>query len=706
MEIKSFIVSDYSTLEFLENLYLVYPPLVAAFDTETTGLSILEDKPFLFQFGWYSQDTDTIYIGVIDLEDTPEGVEWIRHWHDLAAQAPLYLAHNIKYDLHMIANIGVPYTHNNISDTMFYIRFAHDNIPTARGGVALKLKQYCTKYVDSSAKDHDSLIQRERTQIAKELNKKLKDHLGWTMKKVDEFFKDATNIAEDFPDIQSYLKYTEWKNSLPKSIKHTQGRVNSKDIPYTLVNRKLLHDYAALDIVWVIRVFLQTAPVIKARGTEEGLRRENECIYPMWDMERQGFYLDKDYVTQSYYRMRSYIRQRRQELKDYAGMDITANQNAVLLELLIDNGIDIDNTNAVTLNRIHKDYPDHPMLNVVDTVVELRTLEKWFTTYLMRFLDKDVIYTSINQVGAASLRMSSDFQQFPNGAIVTKDGQELFNPRRAVKVPPYADAISYLDYSQIELRVQALYTILVGHPDLNLCRAYMPYQCHCKSVDGVDVPFDYNDPECIAHAYDTVWYLNEDPDQEWIPVDVHGATAKAAFNIDEQHEHYKELRGLGKRVNFAKNYGAQRGKIGEMFPDYDDATITAIDGGYYKAFPGIKFYQNYCYEIEQYQPYATNLFGIRYWNVSGHNLINMLIQGSSATLLKEKIVEMYEFLKPYKTKMLMPIHDEVQFITYDDELHLIPKLQKIMQSWDVYIPIVADAELTRTYWSEKEDYNE
>lgn len=685
--------------------YLLYPPLAAAFDTETTGLSIIEDKPFLFQFGWYNKEHDTIFVGVIDIEHTPNGVHLIQMWHNTVQTAPVYLAHNIKYDLHMLINIGAPYPYDNISDTMFYIRFAHDNISERNGGVKLGLKDYCTKYIDPSAKQHDHLIQLERSAIAKRYNQELKNKLGWTLKQVDEFFGDSTNIAEDFPTVQDYLKYIEWKNSLPKDIKNVKGKLSGSDIPYTLVNRETVIQYGIMDIVWVIKVFLQTEPVIKARKTEEGLRIENECIRPILEMERHGYDIDQDYVQQCFSKMRTYIRQRRQDLREYTGLNITANQNKELLKYFRLNGLNIQSTGAEVLNRIHKDYPNHHVQPVVDAVLELRTLEKWLSTYLMRFMGRKKIYTQLNQVGAASLRMSSDFQQFPKDAIKTQEGEELFNPRRAIKVPDGVDAIAYLDYSQIELRVQALYTILVGHPDLQLCRAYMPYKCHCKTAENIKVFFDYKDPECIKHAYDTVWYLNENPEQEWVPTDVHGATTKAAFNIDENHPGYHSLRYLGKRVNFAKNYGAQRGKISEMFPDYDDATITAIDGGYYKAFPGIKYYQDYCYQLANYQPYATNLFGVRYWNVSGHNLINMLIQGSSATLLKKKIVEIYNFLKPYKTKMLLPIHDEIQFLTYNDELHLLPQIKAIMEDWEVYVPIVADMELTRTYWSEKEDYN-
>lgn len=696
MEIISQVIKNDFDMYIMLDYYKNYPPLASAFDTEGSGLSIVEDKPFLFQFGW--TDGKKIYVGVFWLKH-PKAKKWLNKWHQVVKDSPVYLAHNIKFDLHMLENIGMPYEHNNISDTMFYIRFAHNNVSIRNGGVILGLKDYCARYIDKSAKTHDSEIQHFRMQTAKRYNIKLKEALGWSMRKIDDFFKDFTVIDEDFPTIQDLVAYNNWKNSLPKDIKNVRGKLGTQDIPYTMIPARLIEKYGIMDIVWVLKIFLQTSPVIEARGTMAGLLKENKFIRPAYAMERLGFDIDRQYVTDSFYKMRTYIRKRRQDLIDAAGFEVTANQNAVLLKFFQDTGLDITGTGVNILNRIHKDYPDYEYQDVVDIVQELRTLEKWFSTYLIRFLDKDKIYTQINQVGAASLRMSSDFQQFPKAGIFTTDGEELFNPRRAVMVPKYADAIAYLDYSQIELRVQALYTILVGHPDTHLCRAYMPLECH--SDNGTE--FDYNNPSHIASAYTLVWYQNED-NKVWVPTDVHGATAKAAFNIDETHPDFKEMRYLGKTVNFAKNYGAQRNKIAEMFPDYDDDTIDKIDQGYYKAFPGIKHYQSYCYELANIQPYATNLFGIRFWNVSGHNLINMLIQGSSATLLKNKIIEIYEFLKPYKTKMLMPIHDEIQFITYDDELHLLPKLKEIMETWEAPIPIVADIELTRTYWTEKEDY--
>ena len=192
---------------------------------------------------------------------------------------------------------------------------------------------------------------------------------------------------------------------------------------------------------------------------------------------------------------------------------------------------------------------------------------------------------------------------------------------------------------------QAFYTILVGHPDLNLCRAYMPYKCHNEQFGA----FDYKNPEHIKHWNDK-WYLDEDPTQQWVPTDVHGATTTQATGLKPGDEGFKEARyAIGKRTNFAKNYGASYKKIRQMYPNKTEEECHRIDDAYYKAFPGVKTYHAYCYEQTAYSN-TPNMFGIKYYNVSGHKLINLLIQGSAAYYLKYKIRELYDYAKANNIK--------------------------------------------------------
>ena len=75
-----------------------------------------------------------------------------------------------------------------------------------------------------------------------------------------------------------------------------------------------------------------------------------------------------------------------------------------------------------------------------------------------------------------------------------------------------------------------------------------------------------------------------------------------------------------------------------MFPDKTYEECVKINDSYYKAFPGVKEYHNYCNERANLYSNTANLFGVRYYNVTGHKLKNLLIQGSAAFYLKLKII--------------------------------------------------------------------
>ena len=700
------------------------------FDTETTGLNIKYDTPFLLPFGYMYKDTAYIYC--VDIENEETFYQAALSLIALARKGKGLCGHNIKYDLHMLNNIKIN-TPDNIHyvDTMILIRLAHDALTPENGGPPLGLKEYATKYIDRSAKDHEHLIKAERMQIAKDYNKKLKDTLykidrKWTIRYLDEYFKDVLHSVDTLDDNVKEA-YRDWYKTIPEDIRKnmTLGRVESDDVPYTYTNRKRTIEYAMYDIVWTMEIYLQCIEAIKARDNMEALRREECMIMPLVRMESCGFQIDEKYVREVTVALADYLKQQREALYNLVGK-IGIGQHAEIKKILIIKyNLAVPGTGKEDLNRIYDELkvkePDSEVVRFIGLVQELRTLEKWYSTYLLRFvreLDQGHkrIYTQINQVGTVSGRVTSDFQQFPKYGINKEDGTPLFHPRRMIIKSPGYKGIAYLDYSQVELRLQALYTILVGHADTNLCRAYMPYECvriveddiGCGLSQSYFEPFDYKNPEHIAHAYDWKWYLKEDTSKEWVPTDVHAATTHVAFpDLDVHSDEFKKLRGkIGKRVNFAKNYGAQFNRIKLMFPDYDDETIHRIDNAYYGAFPGVKKYHEYCYEIAKEKAYVVNLFGVKYYGLSGHKVINTLVQGSGAYLLKERIKEVDEYIQKHhlKTRMQMQIHDELSYEVYPGEEEHVLEFKKIMQKFDgTYVPIIADLEFTTTSWADKEE---
>ena len=705
------------------------------FDTETTGLNIKYDLPFVLPWGFIVDDEAFIYCVDRDKD---------QHLFQQTGLAIVKLAtdkglcgHNIKYDLHMLNNIGIE-TPDEIHyrDTMILIRLAHDALTVANGGPPLGLKEYATKYIDRSAKDHEHLLKEERKNIAKEYNTILKNRLykvdrKWTISYLNDYFKDVLHSVDTL-DERARAVYLEWYNDLPEQIRNnmTTGSVTSEDIPYNLLDRDRVIEYAMYDIVWTMEIFLQCTPAIEARKNQEALRRE-ECIIPaLVRMESCGFQIDGEYVRQVTKDLAEYLENQRNELIKLTNEKINVGQHQKIKEILNNKyNLNVVATGKEDLNRTYDELkaanPDAEVVKFIGLIQELRTLEKWYTTYLLRFvreldLGHTRIYTQINQVGTVSGRVTSDFQQFPKYGINKADGTPLFHPRKMIVKSDGFKGIAYLDYSQVELRLQALYTILVGSPDLNLCRAYMPYECYCIEDDG-DIgcglaqyhfePFDYTNPDHIKHAYDRDWYLKEDTSKKWTPTDVHAATTSVAFpDIDPSSDEFKKLRGkVGKRVNFAKNYGAQFNRIKVMFPDYDDDTIHRIDDAYYKAFPGVKNYHEYCYEIVKTAACVPNLFGVKYYGLSGHKLINCLVQGSGAYLLKERIKEVDEYIQKNKLKsrMQMQIHDEISYEIYPGEEEHVYKFKEIMQKFEgSYVPIVADLEFTTTNWADKYETEE
>lgn len=708
-------------------------PKYHAFDTETTGLHIVLDKPFLYQFGFIDIATKRGWAFSVDLERQPKlSKQVIKNWQDyLALNKHVLLGANIKFDMHMATNIGIPLASSvKVSDIQFWIRYGHDALSINEGGPPLALKDYATKYVDRNARMHENLLHLEQSQMAKHYNNLLKQRLAHckvperlkgiyksvTLSCLTDIMKDPILEIKELPEdiLEVYL---DWRDSLPIWLQRKVLKlVEASDIPYNRLNRETLTRYALDDIVWTLETFWKCYQAVKARENMAGVLLENKLIFPLYRMERVGFHTDKEYLEQSRLILKEYILERRTLLKELTSADFKIGQHAFIKDMMNEDfDWNLPSTGAAVvdleLSKLIRENPNNPAIKVMQLIQELRTLEKWYSAYIIRFqktleyYNTDRLYTQLNQVGAITGRFTSDFQQFPKEAIFKEDGTEIFHPRKIVITSPEQGYkyLGYADFSQIELRFQAFYTILVGTPDLNLCRAYMPYKCHQK--DGTK--FNYEDPKLIKR-WNEEWFLDENPEEKWHPTDVHAATTIAA-GYSKDDPNFKTYRTkIGKKTNFAKNYGAQYAKIKQMFPDKTEEECKRINEAYYIAFPGVKNYHQYCYNRASYSN-TVNMFGVKYYNVSGHKLINFLVQGSAAFYLKTKLIALDDYIrsKGLKTRMQMNIHDEVDFEIAEDELPELRNFQAIMEDWpEGQVPIVAEPTFSTTNWAEQKDLKE
>lgn len=688
------------------DLFKQVQPQACAFDTETDGLHIKLCRPFFIGFGF---DGHTF---TWDLTTQPEMNDFvIEAMYACAKRSEKFVGWNVKYDLHMMRNAGYEYPYQNVTDGMIYARLAHDAKTIKEGGISLALKDYASRFIDLNAKHMERRLKEEKTFIISRLTAQLKHRTGLTKKALEDYFSDSLLTPDDLPE-QIRAGYYQWlEHDVPPEMRgRFHNLPSAEDIPYTILNRDVVEEYLHYDIIYTLESYWKSREVALARQQHQTIELEEKVLLPLYRMEGVGFAMDKPYIAQAQQQMKAYLQKRRQDLVDLAECPITSSQNKLILNLLQSKfGLDIQSTGKDVLNmivqRLKEQEPEHPALNFISTLQELRTLEKWYSTYVLRLVREaelgDRIYTTVNQCGAVSGRVSSDFQQFPKNGLKDQEGNEIFHPRRMIKVTPGCDYIAYLDYSQIELRVQALYTIFVMGGDLNMCRAYMPYKCISKETEEV---FDDLNHDHLRRWNTGEWYLLEQPDIHWEPVDVHGATTQSAFpELAVGSPEFKKMRSKGKATNFAKNYGASKFALIQQF-GFSPELAAKLDAGYNAAFPGVVDYRHYVDHLLRCKPFAQNLFGRRYYGANAHLCCNYLVQGSSADFLKSKIIEIDEYLisRGCKSTFQMNIHDECSFEIAPGEAYILHDLKEIMEDFPgARVPIVADLELTTTTWAEK-----
>jgi DNA polymerase I len=661
-----------------------------AFDTETTGLNIMIDTPFLIGFGFdkciFTFEPKEHYVDAMYRIFQQEDVKYV-------------FAHNAKFDYHMMINMGKP-----IPDDVPYA----DSLTVARlteyadviGG--LSLKELGKKLVDEDAgygqeviREHVNKLKRDKRNAFKA---KLKNHMG---------IKNVGTIWKEYNQRIPYVKYEhddifKW---IDENYKEANYEDSYKDEPNLMIN------YLADDIFIILEVRKRLWDVLTAVDVDlKTFERENKLIKVVADVDRQGLRADIPYLLESLDKITKYIDVQTEKMHRVAQRKFLINSHQAVKNLYEHRfQVVLKATDRKTLQYIIEGDFSEDAKSVAKYILELRSLEKYKTTYIEGMLKRIIngrVYTEIKNAGTITGRVSSNLQQQPSKGLYDEQGNEIFHPRRAIQADENK-SIYYLDFKGMELRIQAMYTLLLGEGDLNLCRAFIPYKCKSFITNEM---YDINKDADFIHTGE---WLNEN-DEPWEPVDVHTETTLKAFpDIKVTDKDFKNYRLLGKRVNFLKNYGGMEGRLKSEL-GVSDEIAQALDQGYYKAFPRVLDYQKWVdTQIRKYG-YVENLFGRRYYmqyEGNSYKCYNYLIQGFGADFLKTKELEIFEFLKKQnaKTKMALFVHDEIQFhVPADEEETIIPEIKRIMENnkdFMKYIPLPCDVEKTTTNWAEKEAIN-
>lgn len=654
------------------------------FDTETDGLNIITSKPFLFQYGLVDEKLNLLGIQSFYKEDVASRNQFINYLR----QAVTLVGHNIKFDVHMCINNGIDiniFESKNYIDTAVLARLVIDHDKQSDKAFSTALKKLAVRFLGIDSSDEERKLKAELSNLTIQHKQGLKDYLvannvwvpGITQREDTKVLNDIYNnwhkVFHKYPTIKPHRQMYFTKFPAP----------TYRDCSNVVV-------YGEGDIKHTHGLFKLWYPRVVSLKQSDTLVRISRATFPLILMERKGLTVDvprllndRDMLLQEYSKTKI--------IDPRTGAQLSIGQHAKLKELYeYESGMSLASADKEARSQV-------AMFSAAANAADyISKMDKYISTYIAGIINKLTlvngeykVFTQYNLAGTVTGRLSSDFQQFPKEPLELSNGHKV-DIRAWFIVPKQNKYMFYMDYSQLELRLQCEWTNIVnGQPDINLVRAFNPY----RTIIGMDGKH----------------YLEEDPTIEWKPTDLHGLTAKTAFpGIDENHPEWKHYRQLGKRANFACNYGASAPKIQESL-HVDFKTAQALVAGYKKTFKGVVDFGNWLNRQTHITDNIPNLFLRRYYSRNKHQLNNWLVQGSGADLLLLKLREVYEYIKtrPHWNFMIT-VHDEIGYTCDDIPEQQLQKEIKDIQSIMGYsfsaVDIVADVEVTQTCWSDKDDW--
>ena len=408
--------------------------------------------------------------------------------------------------------------------------------------------------------------------------------------------------------------------------------------------------------------------ILKPKLTELGCDRlfydmEMPLMPVLAYMERNGVCIDTEGLKETSQLFTERMQQIEDEVHKLTGVpDLNISSPKQVGEVLFDRLHIIDKpkktktgqyvTSEEVLESLRSKHP------AVEKILAYRGLKKLLGTYidalpLLINPDTGHIHTSFNQTVAATGRLSSSNPNLQNIPVRDAEGKEV----RKAFIPEPGQEFFSADYSQIELRIMAHLS-----QDENLLEAFRS-----------------------GH-------------------DIHAATAAKIFHKPIEAVSGDERR-KAKTANFGIIYGISAFGLAERIGCSRTEAKELIDG-YFLTYPKVRAYMDKSIQMARERGFTETLFhrrlvlpdiNSRNSVVRGYaerNAINAPIQGTAADIIKIAMVRVYRRLmsEGYKSKMILQVHDELNFTVVPEEKERLQKMviEEMQAACQLSVPLVAD----------------
>ena len=465
---------------------------------------------------------------------------------------------------------------------------------------------------------------------------------------------------------ETYLKY---KPVPIESLIGAKGKnqLSMRDIPVDKVA-----EYAAEDADVTLRLKNFFEPQLKDFAVESLFYDiEMPLVYVLAEIEFSGVKLDTKALSEYSVVLTEKLQVLEQDIYGLAGVEFNINSTKQVGEILFDRmKITEDkvkktktggfSTSEETLEKLRNKHP------IIEKLLDYRGIKKLLSTYvdaLPELINPETgkVHTSFNQTVTSTGRLSSTNPNLQNIPIRDDLGREI----RKAFISDNDDSLFFsADYSQIELRIMAHLS-----EDSNMIEAFR---------SGADI---------------------------------HAATAAKIYNVSDENV-TSDMRRKAKTANFGIIYGISVFGLAERLNIPRSESKELIDG-YFKTYSRVHEYMDESIRLAREKGYVETLFHRRRYLPDIHsnnaivrgyaerNAINAPIQGSAADIIKVAMVRIHNRLEAerLKSKMILQVHDELNFNVYKGELEIVRKIvQEEMESAIVLqVPLIVDCGVGRNW---------
>ena len=359
------------------------------------------------------------------------------------------------------------------------------------------------------------------------------------------------------------------------------------------------------------------------------------------DMEYNGVLVNKDQLDKLGEEFKIKIELLEQSIYNDAGIQFNISSPKQLGEILFErlelpHSKKTKNGYSTSIDVLNKLVGKHP---IVDKIIEYRTINKLYTTYIEglkhAICEDGKIHTIYTQTLTRTGRLSSIEPNLQNIPIRNEYGALI----RKAFVPSENSIIMSGDYSQIELRILS----------------------HMADIDSLKEAFKEN-------------------------IDIHTKTASDIFKIPTMAVD-KNMRRIAKAVNFGIIYGISSYGLSENLHIRPSEAKEFIDS-YLETYPGVKEYMDNTIKKAYDEGFVRTMFNrkrtipeLKNKNYmirqSGERIaLNTPIQGTSADIIKKAMIDISKKIheKNMKTKMIIQVHDELVFDVPNEEIEQMKKI--------------------------------